>query len=391
MNYESNIDILTIYLPERIETANASEIEAEITSVINSNPHEKLVFDASGLIYISSAGLRAFMKIGRINGNSLSIIEVSNDIYSIFETTGFTEIFNIKKKLRTLDVTGCEIIGKGFYGTVYRLDEDTIVKVYDSPDSIPMIENEKKMAKMAFLKGIPTAISYDIVRVGNSYGSVFELLNAKTFNDLIIEDPDNIDKTIDTYTDFIKSIHQTEMDEGTLPSSAEVFLGYLDVIREYIGDDLAAKLADLFKSMPKDLHVVHGDCQMKNVMMVDNEPMIIDMDTLSVGHPIFDLMALYVTYKAFPEDEEENAMNFLGIPKETVDHMWDRILHRYLSDRDEDAVQEALKKIHVGACVRFLFIIAVSDLKNSELGATRIRHTVEYLKETLPTVDTLVF
>ncbi len=39
-----------------------------------------------------------------------------------------------------------------------------------------MIKNEQRLAKRAFVKGVPTAISYDIVKVGDKYGSVFELL-----------------------------------------------------------------------------------------------------------------------------------------------------------------------------------------------------------------------
>ena len=31
--------------------------------------------------------------------------------------------------------------------------------------------------------GLPTVISYDIVQVGNLYGSVFEMLDAKSFAD----------------------------------------------------------------------------------------------------------------------------------------------------------------------------------------------------------------
>ena len=98
----------------------------------------------------------------------------------------------MKRALREVSVEGCEVIGKGFYGTVYRIDEETIVKVYESPDSLPMIQNEQRLAKLAFVKGVPTAISYDTVKVGNSYGSVFELLRAISFNDLLKKEPDNL-------------------------------------------------------------------------------------------------------------------------------------------------------------------------------------------------------
>ena len=48
--------------------------------------------------------------------------------------------------LREVSVDGCPVIGRGYYGTVYRLDADTIVKVYASPDSIPLIEIPSKTA-----------------------------------------------------------------------------------------------------------------------------------------------------------------------------------------------------------------------------------------------------
>ncbi len=57
------------------------------------------------------------------------------------------------------------------------MDNSVLVK------SIPLIKREQSRARMAFVKGIPTAISYDIVRVGSQYGSVFELLQARSFND----------------------------------------------------------------------------------------------------------------------------------------------------------------------------------------------------------------
>ena len=118
-------------------------------------PDAEIVFDASGLEYISSAGLRVLMKVRQSVGYAVEIRGVSPNVYEILEMTGFTELMRVKKRLREVSVEGCEVIGRGFYGTVYRLDPDTIVKVYASPDSISLIENERKMARMAFVKGIP--------------------------------------------------------------------------------------------------------------------------------------------------------------------------------------------------------------------------------------------
>ncbi len=382
-------DRLIIHLQGRIDSTNAQETERLIMDAIGENEGKIPSFDMSELDYISSAGLRVLMKVRKMGSADIAITEVSPEIYEILDTTGFVELFKVKKRMRRINVDGLEVIGKGFYGTVYRLDPDTIVKVYDSPDAISMIENEKKMAKMAFLKGVPTAISYDIVRVGNSYGSVFELLNAKTFNDLLIEDPGKIDDIVGQYVELIKQVHDTQAEPGVLPSARDVFLTTVEGLREYLPQDVFVKARDLISGIEDDNHLIHGDIQMKNVMLADGEPMLIDMDTLSMGQPIFDLQGLYVTYRAFEEDDPTNSMDFLGISNEMCENIWRKTLSLYFGTEDEESLKRIEDKICVLAYVRFLSIITGTDLKNSELGKVRIKHSVEHLTELVSRVDDL--
>lgn len=92
--------------------------------------------------------------------------------------------------MRDISVEGLDLIGAGANGRVYRLNEEQIVKVYNPlTNPYEKIEREKRAARAAFTHGIPTAISFDIVRVGSEYGMVYELLNAKTLGATIEEDP----------------------------------------------------------------------------------------------------------------------------------------------------------------------------------------------------------
>ncbi|MBR0120030.1 MAG: hypothetical protein IJM01_07900 [Eubacterium sp.] len=79
------------------------------------------------------------------------------------------------KPLKTISVEGCESIGRGAHGEVFRIAPDTAVKVYYPDITMDRIERELNYAQKAFVKGVPTAISFDIVRVGDRYGAVFEL------------------------------------------------------------------------------------------------------------------------------------------------------------------------------------------------------------------------
>ena len=384
----------TVFIPleGRIDSANAPEAERYILSLAEAQPDSIPVFDASNLTYISSAGLRILMKMRKAVGQEMEIRNVSPEVYEILETTGFTELFRVKKRMREISVEDCEIIGRGFYGTVYRLNHDTVVKVYSSPDSLPLIENERKMAKMAFVHGIPTAISYDIVKVGDSYGSVFELLKAQTMNDLLAAQPDRADELVKTFAGVMKTVHAVELAPNTLPSAKETWLAYVDKILNwgYISKTQHACIRKLLGDLPDSCGVVHGDFHMKNVMMADGEPLLIDMDTLTQGSPIFDLQGVYVAYQAFEEDEPGNTMSFLGISSDLAGFVWHKTIQYYFDTKDAETLAIYEDKIRLLASVRFLQLIGVSDLKANELAKKRIRHTRAHIDELLAKVDSLI-
>ena len=63
-------------------------------------------------------------------------------------------------------------------------------KVYRNPNAIDDIKRERELARKALVLGIPTAIPFDVVRVGDRFASVFELLNARSFSSIIKEEPE---------------------------------------------------------------------------------------------------------------------------------------------------------------------------------------------------------
>ena len=381
-----------IFFPEgRIDAANAADVEKEISGALAQHGGADIIFDAEGLEYISSAGLRVLLKVQKSMDRPLQVFNVSRDVYEVFETTGFTEIFDVKKAYRVIDVEGCEVIGRGFYGTVYRIDPETIVKVYQSPESLSMINNEKRLAKTALVAGVPTAISYDIVRVGDSYGSVFELLNAKTYNDLLIEHKDDPDDVIRQYAEFLHTVHESTVPSGRLDSAKEKCLGYLESAAKYIDKPLYERLKLLLSEIPEQNNIVHGDAQMKNIMLRDGEPMLIDMDTLSQGHPIFDLMSVYVAYFAFPEDEPDNSMNFFGISSALSARVWYDLVRYYFKADNEKRIKELRDRITIVGCIRFLQLIDLITDHDTELFGIRVKRTAERLERLAYTADTLLF
>ena len=87
---------LTVKVEGRVDSTNAPTLESEILSLIDANPCDKVVLDAENLEYISSAGLRVVLKVKKLKPNC-EIVNVNNDVYEIFEMTGFTEMMTIEK------------------------------------------------------------------------------------------------------------------------------------------------------------------------------------------------------------------------------------------------------------------------------------------------------
>ena len=365
----------------RIDSTSAPGFDSQIKEYLDRNPSDTLTIDLDRLTYISSAGLRVLLSASKRLSGGLTVTNVSPEIYEILDMTGFTSILNVERRLRTIDVGNCEVIGRGAVGTVYRIDPDTIVKVYESPDALEMIKNEQLRAKQAFIKGIPTAISYDAVRVGDYYGSVFELLDARTFSSVLSSDPGRFEELVRKHVEVMKAIHGTEAEPGELPDSRDVYLKYLDDMGTDMPGDLRARLEDRFRAMPEDLHLIHGDIHMKNVMLCGDEPVLIDMETLCTGNPVFDLADLFVAYKAFNEDEAGNSEAVIGFSDEMCDRVYDRTIELYLepyAGEDRDLI---LKKIMTVGYVRFLYLISMFHYGGEDLAEKRIRHSVEHLRQ----------
>lgn len=386
---EAKDGVLVLSAFGRIDSTNAPAAEQELEEAKNGIEHTSVVFDAENLQYISSAGLRIVLRLRKAEP-TLKVINASSDVYEVFEMTGFTEMIPVSKAYRVLSVDGCEIIGKGAKGTVYRYDPETIVKVYHNPDSLPDIQNERELARKAFVLGIPTAISYDIVKVGDSYGSVFELLNAKSFSQLILEHPEKLEDYIGIYADLLRTIHKTAVKEDDMPDIKTFVLDWCNVIENEMTEDEMAKIRRLIREVPDSLTMLHCDYHTNNVMMQNDEALLIDMDTLSHGHPVFELANVYITYVGFGLVDPGVVEQFLGLPYPVAKRIWEVFLPRYFETDDSAYLEKAEEKIRLVAFVRLMRhtlrrgIRTENDKKTVELAKAS-------LKELLKTVDTLEF
>ena len=388
ITYRTDKNILYIAIEGRVDASNAAMAEEKIFAIRKENEGKHTVIDADNLEYISSAGLRVILKI-RKEEPKLAIINVSPEVYDVFDMTGFTDMITIEKAYRRMSVEGCQFLAKGANGAVYRYDDETILKTYYSKDALPEIQQERESARRAFVLGINTAIPYGIVRVGDGYGTVTELLNAVNVTKLLCEDNVNIDKPSDYYVTLLKSIHAVEAEEGDFPDMRETALDWADFVSKHIPEEQGKKLRAMIAEIPKKNTLLHGDYHTNNIMIQNGEPLLIDLDTLCVGHPIFELGSMYNAFLGFSEINHEEIKKFMGYDRDTSMRFWKLSLKKYLGTDDEELCREVENKARVIGYTRLLR--RTLRRANEDGAAEKIAYYTKQIIDTIDKVDTLIF
>ncbi|MBO4228925.1 MAG: anti-sigma factor antagonist [Clostridia bacterium] len=379
-----------IRLNGKIDSNNAAEWEKKIAEQLEGYEGTSVEIDASDLEYISSAGLRVLLRIRKTHPQ-IRIFDVNPVVYEILDTTGFTQMMEVEKAYRVISIEGCEEIGRGANGTIYRIDQDNVVKVYNNPEALSDIQHEREVAKLALILGIPTAISYDVVKVGDSYGSVFELLNARSFSKILANEPEKMDWCVKESVALLRKIHSTRVPEGKLPDMKEKALSWGEFMKDFLPEASASKLLSLIAELPADDHMIHGDYHTKNVMLQNDEVLLIDMDTLSVGNPIFELAPMYNAYIGYTEMDHGQIFRFQGYDFETGLTFWHKSLSEYLGTTSEIKIREVEEKAGILGYTRMIR----SSIRHGGLEDEVSRKEIEFWKDRLLTLldrtDTLLF
>ncbi len=339
---------LTIFLEGRIDSNNANEIDSQITETLSQNPATtKIQIDVDKLEYISSAGLRVLMKLRKKITTPLPVLNASNEIYEIFDVTGFTELLDVHKKLREVSVDGCELLGEGANGKVYRLTTDEMIKVYKYGINLDVIEAEREASRKAFLLGVPCAIAFDTVKCGDSYGTVYEMLNAGTISERIRANPEKLPELAKSAALLLRQLHAIDVPEGQMPPASRLLHNTIDKLAGQFTPEEIEKMHALYNTIPEQNHFVHNDYHPKNIMESNGELMLIDLGDAGMGNPVIDIIHCYfvlVMVGRVARQFKDDDIGFVGITYREMREFWKVFIETYC-DGDKEKVESLQAKL----------------------------------------------
>lgn len=271
------------------------------------------------------------------------------------------------RKYKEVSVEGCKLLGRGAKGEVYRYNDELVIKVFNRNNTYRDVEREIAQSRKAFIMGIPTAISFGIVSVGKQYGAMYELVDADTISKHIANSPGRVEIYAKIMAELARTIHGIEVkDEGSFPDALERVRSYVRSGVEYEDEALAEKCMRLIDTLPVTNTMIHGDFHTGNVFLQRGEPLLIDMDRLSTGHPMAEISALYYLYVTLGEFDPAILVNFMGYSCETAGQFFDFFLKYYLDTEDEDRLREVTEKAALLAYIRMVHRIRKTGAPTGE-------------------------
>ena len=361
----TNDSEVVISLAGRLDTATSAATAEEIARELSRYDNVgQLTADLEQLDYISSSGLRVLLALSK-RYKPFRIVNAQPFVYEVLETTGFTKMMSVSRAMRLMSIEGCQLIGVGGVGRVYRLDDDTIIKVFREGTTMDEVRSEITMSKEAFVLGMPTAISFDIVRVkpldeggAECYGLVYELLKADTLSAVVRSHPDQVEIYARKYADLFRQLHSIEVSPGSsVPSAIEHERSQVEHVRRYFPQEQVDMMLRIVDSIPQGNRLLHLDLQTKNAMVQGDELMLIDMGEVGYGHPLLDLGHAYSAMVTLAGDYDQ----IIGMPQELGVRLWNLAIDHYFEGLPADVVAQRKAQIEVVSCVRNFSWLSLSD------------------------------
>ena len=206
--------------------------------------------------------------------------------------------------------------------------------------------------------GMPTAISFDVVKVGGQYGLVYELLHAQTLSACLKQAPERVDELARKYANLFRQMHHIQVPaDSSVPNALEHERSQVQHIRRYFPQEKIDLLLQILDTVPAGNSLLHLDLQAKNVMIQNDEMMLIDMGEVGYGHPILDLAHAYSSMVTLVGDYDQ----IIGIPRELGVDLWNRTINYYFDGLPADVFALRKEQIKAVSCVRNFSWLALSD------------------------------
>ncbi|MGA1398818.1 MAG: phosphotransferase [Phycisphaerales bacterium] len=362
---------LAVAVPRHLTERSVPGLEARIVW----DHTIEAVLDFAACDFVSSAGIRFVLSVHQrmlAAGGRVRVTNLHGDVAGVFEVTGLAQILHLEhvdaepRPPREISIDGIKPFSAGVCGECFRIGPEKIVKLYRDGVSPAVAEQEKRLARQAFIMGIPTAISFDMVSCRGRVGVEYEMLEAELFSDVIRRDPDDVERYAEMLAEVMGKVHAAGDDLGDLPVLRDRIRDNIESVRGELPDADVDLLQARLAAVPGEECCVHFDLHSSNIMLRRGRPIIVDMGDLSRGSPWFDVAVVFMIYGVPELGLCELAT---GIPTAHGLRLWEAFKRRYLADRPERDREYLEQHGHFLAALRLLCAFEIAPTRKQDFIA----------------------
>lgn len=271
-------------------------------------------------------------------------------------------------------------IGGGVSGSIYRLDNDRILKVYDKGFDEAMMEKFMGLSNNLLNNGITTAKTYEIVKVEDAYGLIQEFIDGKPLSHVIAGKGETRNDAAKKMGELLKKIHSLNADESFYMSLEEMTEGIFRRFEHFLTSNEKERLFEVIRRVPGEGHVLHGDFHEANIMVRDSGYCLIDLDSMCIGSPVFEFMQLFCIYEA-EIPEEMQAM--VDLRPDQIKEFLNILLRTYFDTENEQFISRLYGIFsRLGSYNRFLAFLLQSKEENRDTVRVRVENEMDAVIET---------
>ena len=234
-----------------------------------------------------------------------------------------------------IDLAQWTQVGEGGNGKTYVNPErpDVILKVNNERlSTLEAVKHEYDMARAVEALGLSVPKVHEIVRVGDVYATISQLVKGKkSLSRICHDEPERTEEMARLLCRKGKELFATPCNTDFFPSRKEQLLIAIDRAG-FVSRKHRKLIRDFAISIPENTNCVHGDFQTGNIIRSGEEYYWIDLDRFAYGDPMFDIGHLYLICHLYAP--MKRVQDIFHMTLDQFHRFWDAFAKEYTGKED---------------------------------------------------------
>ena len=234
-----------------------------------------------------------------------------------------------------IDLSQWRQVGEGGNGKTYVNPSrpDVILKVNNTRlSTLEAVQHEYDVSKAVGALGLSVPQVYEIVRVGDAYATVSQLIkDKKSLSRICHDEPERTEEMARLLCHKGKELFATPCNTDVFPSRKEQVLWAIDHAT-FVSKKNRKLIRAFAETIPEKTTCVHGDYQTGNIIQSGDSFYWIDLDRFAYGDPMFDIGHLFQICKVYAPMKQVQDIFHMSLDQ--FNRFWDAFAKEYTGQDD---------------------------------------------------------